>query len=118
MKFHQLAMDSLFHYQGERLRKTSPLVAVYIDSGKPKFMARAAEVEPLREEGEPATDLTSDAPSNAATTDTRQVIQAFDDFYQTCLDNLDGLQGQLDEPLLNSLRKDLEKARQRFLRNL
>lgn len=111
MKFYELPIGSRFEYQGEEYSKETPLVARNKDNGQKKFMARSALVTvPENTSIEQATEI-SDQTLTAET-----VRDAFEDFYNRCLDNMNQL--TLEQEQSNRMRLDLKKAREHFLHSL
>lgn len=96
MKFHDIAIGTRFEFEGVEYTKTSPMLATS-QSGKQRLIRRSAHLKPVGTDG-PQKE-------SPVTLDQHQVLQAFDTFYQTCIQ-------------LSGTNPELESARQKFLDTL
>jgi hypothetical protein len=112
MRFHQLAVGTRFSFHDEIYTKVSPLIAVQEQSGEQKFMAQSALVQRLEgPEDKPP-------PAGSDRLDAADVLRAFDNFYEDCLETLHRLDAMGESLGVERARKDLSQARRRFLRAL
>lgn len=83
MKFHQLPLGARFEFQGERYRKSAPLLATAETSGTQRVIPRSAVISPLESPAlEPAT-------SEGGTTVAAETVRsALDRYHAACVEAL------------------------------
>jgi len=103
VKFHQLAVGQAFRFEGRLYVKTSPMIACERESGAQRFLRRSSPVHPAGP---------GQAPAPATPLAPEQVRDALDSLHRCCAACLDEAAPHLPAPLLATLRRELEQARQ------
>ena len=112
MKFQHIKIGQQFSYKGETYVKSTPLVASHVGTGEQKLIPRYAAImvtdtSKISEDKNPTRNLNS-----------KQVLIAFDTFYDCYLDSLQKLKPEIEAQTLKSFQNKLDNARQLFLNEL
>jgi hypothetical protein len=111
MRFHQLAIGERFEFEGATYVKIKALTALSEAGGGERFIRRSAEVRVVAGSGQ-------SAPGGVRVLQPDVVLQAFDAFYDHCVQCIEAARSDGFESAAAQPQCDLAQARQRFLRRL
>jgi hypothetical protein len=110
MKFHQLTVGTQFEFKGKRCIKTNEVMASDVETGKPVFMKRSAEVE-LKDELEEQRQ--------AALNQAQQILHdALVAYRQSCLETVRQALPDAEPKWLSQLNDKLEQSRIQLFRQM
>lgn len=108
MKFANLTIGQRFQFEGKWYTKISPVLADPDDDSGQKFMHRAASV--ILEEAKEEEKSSGNEPVEIA-----KIREAFQAFFDDCIDELEMYADSLPEPDLNKLKLKMSNARKKFV---
>ena len=107
MKFKFLSIGTKFQFENETYLKTSPMIASNIKTGENRLIPRYAELTIVDEQGKSTQKNKEESISS------KQVLDSFNIFYESCINLLDD-----KKLLLPEIKDEMDKARDNFTQSI